>query len=42
VDLIDVEWDSLPVLSSVEQALASGAPLSHPERGTNVGEPIAG
>jgi carbon-monoxide dehydrogenase large subunit len=42
VDLIDVEWDPLPVLSSVEPALASGAPLSHPELGANVREPIAG
>jgi aerobic carbon-monoxide dehydrogenase large subunit len=36
VDLIEAEWEPLPVVSSVEDALAEGAPLVHPELGTNV------
>ena len=29
VDLIEAEWEALPVVSSVEDALAEGAPLIH-------------
>ena len=35
-DLITIEWDPLPVVGDVDQALAAGAPLVHPELGTNV------
>jgi carbon-monoxide dehydrogenase large subunit len=36
VDAIDVDYDPLPVVSDPEQAIESGAPLTHPELGTNV------
>ncbi len=36
LDLIDAEWEPLPVASTVEEAVAEGAPLVHPELGTNV------
>ncbi|MBV9327580.1 MAG: xanthine dehydrogenase family protein molybdopterin-binding subunit [Chloroflexi bacterium] len=35
-DLIEAEWEPLPVVSGVEEAEADGAPLVHPELGTNV------
>ena len=34
-DLIDVEYEELPVVLDLEAALAPGAPLAHPELGTN-------
>ncbi len=36
--LIEVEWEPLPILGSVEEAMADGAPLIHPEHpsGSNV------
>ncbi len=34
-ELIRVEYEPLPALFSVEAALAEGAPLVHPERGSN-------
>jgi carbon-monoxide dehydrogenase large subunit len=34
-DLIEVEYEPLPVVSDPERALAAGAPLVHPELGTN-------
>jgi carbon-monoxide dehydrogenase large subunit len=36
VDLIDVEWEPLPVVSDVETALQPGAPLVHENLGTNL------
>jgi carbon-monoxide dehydrogenase large subunit len=36
VDLIEADWDPLPVVSGVEEAESEGAPLVHPELGTNV------
>jgi aerobic carbon-monoxide dehydrogenase large subunit len=37
VDLIEADWEPLPPVATVEQAIAEGAPLVHPELGTNVG-----
>ncbi len=34
--LIDVEYEPLPALFSAEEALKPGAPLIHPERGSNL------
>ena len=34
-DLIEVEYEPLPAVSDPERALAAGAPLVHPELGTN-------
>jgi carbon-monoxide dehydrogenase large subunit len=34
-DLVDVEYEELPVVLDMEAALAEGAPLAHPELGTN-------
>ncbi|MBV9579543.1 MAG: xanthine dehydrogenase family protein molybdopterin-binding subunit [Chloroflexi bacterium] len=36
LDLIEADWEPLPVASGVEEAEAEGAPLVHPELGTNV------
>jgi len=36
LELIEIEWEPLPAVSSVEDALADGAPLLHPELGSNV------
>lgn len=36
LDLIEVDYDSLPVVSDPEKALQDGSPLTHPELGTNV------
>ena len=36
LQLIDVEYEDLPVVSTVEDALAPGAPLVHDYKGTNV------
>jgi aerobic carbon-monoxide dehydrogenase large subunit len=36
LDLIEAEWEPLPVVSSVEDGLADGAPLVHPSLGTNI------
>jgi carbon-monoxide dehydrogenase large subunit len=36
-DLIEAEWEPLSVVSSVEDSLSEGAPLLHPELGTNIG-----
>jgi aerobic carbon-monoxide dehydrogenase large subunit len=36
LDLIEAEWEPLPVASGVEEADAEGAELVHPELGTNV------
>ena len=35
VDLVEVEYEELPVVLDMEAALAEGAPLVHPELGTN-------
>ncbi len=35
-DLIEAEWEPLPAVSGVEDAIAQGAPLVHPALGTNV------
>jgi len=35
-ELVEVDYEPLDVVSTVEQALAPGAPLLHPEWGTNV------
>ena len=35
LDLIDVEYDALPVIADPEAALQPGAPLAHPDLGTN-------
>ena len=40
-DLIEVDWQPLAAVSTVEDALADGAPLVHPEFGTNVAYEIA-
>jgi aerobic carbon-monoxide dehydrogenase large subunit len=37
VDLIDVEWDLLPPVVDMLRAAEPGAPLIHPEWGTNIG-----
>src|SRR4051794_28067138 len=34
-DLVDVQYEELPVVLDMEAALAEGAPLAHPELGTN-------
>jgi carbon-monoxide dehydrogenase large subunit len=34
-DLVDVEYEDLPVVLDMEAALAEGAPLVHPDLGTN-------
>jgi carbon-monoxide dehydrogenase large subunit len=36
LDLVDVDYEPLPALSDVEAALAPGAPVLHPEVGSNV------
>jgi carbon-monoxide dehydrogenase large subunit len=36
-DLIDADWEPLPPVTTVEEAIAGGAPIVHPELGTNVG-----
>ncbi len=36
VEAIDVEYDPLPVVVDPEQAVKPGAPLTHPEMGTNI------
>jgi carbon-monoxide dehydrogenase large subunit len=36
LDLIDVEYDPLPVVSDPEKALEKDSPLTHPEFGSNV------
>ncbi len=36
LDLIEVEYEDLPVVASVEEALRPGAPLVHAYKGTNV------
>ena len=36
LDLIEADWEPLPVVSGVEEAEADGAELVHPELGTNV------
>ncbi|MBM3221697.1 MAG: xanthine dehydrogenase family protein [Candidatus Rokubacteria bacterium] len=35
VDLIEIEYEPIPAVSDPERALESGAPLVHPELGTN-------
>jgi carbon-monoxide dehydrogenase large subunit len=40
-DLIETEWEPLEAVSSVEDALADGALLVHPEFGTNIGYEVA-
>jgi aerobic carbon-monoxide dehydrogenase large subunit len=35
-DLIEAEWEPLQAVSSVEEAIAEGAPRIHPELGTNI------
>jgi aerobic carbon-monoxide dehydrogenase large subunit len=35
-ELVDVEYDPLPAVTNPEDALASGAPLAHPDLGTNM------
>jgi carbon-monoxide dehydrogenase large subunit len=40
-DLIDAEWEPLTAASSVEDALAEGASLVHPEFGTNIGYEVS-
>jgi carbon-monoxide dehydrogenase large subunit len=35
LEAIDVEYDALPVVLDMEEALAEGAPLVHPDKGTN-------
>ncbi len=35
-DLIEVEYEDLPVVTDVETAMQDGAPLLHPDRGTNI------
>jgi carbon-monoxide dehydrogenase large subunit len=35
-ELVDVDIESTPAVATLEQALAEGAPLVHPEMGTNV------
>jgi carbon-monoxide dehydrogenase large subunit len=37
VDLIEVEWDLLPPVVDMTRAVEPGAPLIHPEWGSNVG-----
>jgi aerobic carbon-monoxide dehydrogenase large subunit len=36
LELIEVEYDPLPVVTNPEDALKSGSPLTHPDLGTNV------
>ena len=36
VERIEVEWQSLPALADAQAALAAGAPLIHPELGSNL------
>src|SRR5438132_5722114 len=36
LDLIEVDYDPLPVVSDAEKALQKDSPLTHPEFGTNV------
>ena len=40
-DLVEVEWEPLTAVSSVEEAIADGAALVHPELGTNVAYEIS-
>ena len=35
LDLVEVDYEALPVVSDAEQALAKDSPLTHPELGTN-------
>ena len=35
-DLIEVEYEDLPILTDPVEAMKDGAPLLHPERGTNI------
>ena len=35
-DLIEVEYEDLPVVTDPLAAMQDGAPLLHPERGTNI------
>ncbi|RCK74933.1 MAG: Xanthine dehydrogenase, molybdenum binding subunit [Anaerolineae bacterium] len=35
-DLIEVEYEDLPVVTDMEAAMQEGAPLLHPDRGSNV------
>ena len=35
-DLVEIEWDALPVVADIETAAADDAPLVHAELGTNV------
>ena len=35
-ELVDVDYDELPVVADMEAALADGAPLQFPELGTNI------
>ena len=36
IDVIDVDYEPLPVVADAEKAAAPGSPLTHPELGTNV------
>jgi len=36
LDLVEVDYDPLPAVADLEQALAKDAPLTHPDLGTNV------
>ena len=36
MELIDVDYDPLPVVTDPEAALTPGTPLTHPELGTNI------
>src|SRR5579864_6779619 len=40
-DLIEVDWEPLQAISTVEEAIAEGATLVHPELGTNVAYEIS-
>jgi carbon-monoxide dehydrogenase large subunit len=37
VERVEVDWEPLPAVADVDAAVAPGAPLVHPEWGTNVG-----
>ncbi len=34
-EAIDVTWEQLPIVTGIEDAMADGAPLIHPEKGSN-------
>src|SRR5207245_9380163 len=36
IDLIDVDYDPLPVVVNAEEAIKPGSPLTHPDLGTNI------